>query len=750
MQSGVFDMPKVSVILTSRNHEKFICETIQSILMQTFEDFELIVWDDASTDDSWAVIGSCTDRRIKAFQNETQRYGANSLIRAITEIASGEYIAIHHSDDVWEPDKLQKQVEILDRLPEVGAVFSWANIIDDNGNKVEGSVLQRVFAQQNKTRHEWLRHFLLYGNALCHPSVLIRKQCYRDCGLYRLGMWQLPDFDMWTRLCLKYEIFVFPEPLVRFRWHGDGSNSSAINPMMLNRCAFEAYLILENYRQIDKLDDVLKILPWAEKYLGPNGSDPGFVLAMALLDITTFGGLRLFAQKMLFELISDPARAARIEELHSFDYMDFMEITQHGSIFVSALAETKNDATPLAKGIQTFKAGNCAAAIEHLSSAMTQEPDNPLPPAYLAFIAVHQGDLPKARNFIALCERIAPERYDITAAFGESLLKAGHPEIAADYLWAAVGARPDLLTAYPALAQSLNLSGRSEEAVSILESVAVVPSDMQANIQSALLQILAEHGNWRRFASRHQKMFPGNTGYCPVCASIKVLWFPLPDYYRQQSKQHGFKHSAFEMTSMGTYSCSVCGASDRERLYALFLDTMCRDKRATMPESMIHFAPEQALSKHIRQKQFFASYKTADLSMPGVDHHVDLQALPFDDDSCGFFICSHVLEHVPDDRKAIKELYRITKPGGGGLLMAPICTDMEKTREDPSITSESERWRLFGQNDHVRLYSHDDYVARIKESGFFLRQMTQEDFGGDVFRLLGLESTSILYVVSKP
>jgi tetratricopeptide (TPR) repeat protein len=82
--------------------------------------------------------------------------------------------------------------------------------------------------------------------------------------------------------------------------------------------------------------------------------------------------------------------------------------------------------------------------------------------------------------------------------------------------------------------------------------------------------------------------------------------------------------------------------------------------------------------------------------------------------------------------------------------MAPVCLEIEKTREDPSITRESERWRLFGQNDPVRLYTHDDYVARIEESGFSLRQMTRNDFGEEVFRLLGLKDTSILYVVSKP
>jgi SAM-dependent methyltransferase len=101
------------------------------------------------------------------------------------------------------------------------------------------------------------------------------------------------------------------------------------------------------------------------------------------------------------------------------------------------------------------------------------------------------------------------------------------------------------------------------------------------------------------------------------------------------------------------------------------------------PQSMIHFAPEPALSSHIRQKNLFACYATADKNMPGADFHVDLQDLPFEDKSYDFFICSHVLEHVPDDRKALRDLYRITWPGGCGLLMAPVCMEIKKPWKTP-------------------------------------------------------------------
>src|SRR5206468_12755719 len=109
---------------------------------------------------------------------------------------------IHHSDDAWEPEKLERQVAFLDGHPEIGAVFTNALAIDEVGSPLldRTHFLFNIFDQPNRTRHEWLRFFFTVSNALCHPSVLIRKLCYEDCGLYRAGFAQLCDFDMWIRL----------------------------------------------------------------------------------------------------------------------------------------------------------------------------------------------------------------------------------------------------------------------------------------------------------------------------------------------------------------------------------------------------------------------------------------------------------------------------------------------------------------------------------------------------------------------
>ena len=202
------------------------------------------------------------------------------------------------------------------------------------------------------------------------------------------------------------------------------------------------------------------------------------------------------------------------------------------------------------------------------------------------------------------------------------------------------------------------------------------------------------------------------------------------------------------MTSLESYACANCGASDRERLYAMWIEQEIEKGRFPENTRMIHFAPEPALSEKLKGVKAF-DCKTADLLMIDVDYKVDMMDLPFDDDHFDFFICSHVLEHVESDDRAIGELYRITKPGGAGILMAPIIVGLEKTVEDSHVKDEAGRWKLYGQGDHVRLYAHDDYVNKIRSHGFIVKEFGESYFGEDVFRSIGLKRTSVLYVVNK-
>lgn len=238
------------------------------------------------------------------------------------------------------------------------------------------------------------------------------------------------------------------------------------------------------------------------------------------------------------------------------------------------------------------------------------------------------------------------------------------------------------------------------------------------------------------------------SGWCPVCGLDSVAFAPLPAIYGKRARRYGYVHFGHaEMSSLDSYTCTNCGATDRERLYALWITQQAEKGRFGQDVSTIHFAPEKALSKKLRE--LITSYKTADLLMHSVDFRVDIMDLPFDNESFDFFLCSHVLEHVSSDDQAIEELYRITKRGGRGILMAPIVLGLKKTIEDPSVTDEAERWRLYGQNDHLRLYAHDDYVEKIRSHGFRVDELGENYFGTKTFVALGAKPTSILYVASK-
>jgi SAM-dependent methyltransferase len=255
-----------------------------------------------------------------------------------------------------------------------------------------------------------------------------------------------------------------------------------------------------------------------------------------------------------------------------------------------------------------------------------------------------------------------------------------------------------------------------------------------------MIDILSKTGSW---------FFSKKKSFCPVCDKANACYSALPDYYRDNALKHGYAYfGKGEMTALETYACSNCGASDRERLYAYWIGLQFKLNYLSDKSKIIHFAPEVALSIKLRTLNL-NTYHTADLMMDGCDYKIDIMRMPFEDESYNFFICSHLLEHVESDDKAISELYRITKKGGGGILMVPIINGLKNTVEDSSITDEAGRWRNFGQNDHVRLYAHDDFLNKAREHGFSVQELGEKHFGKTIFKRLGLKRSSVLYVVTK-
>lgn len=235
-------VPKVSVIIPSYNHEAYIGEAIQSVLLQDFQNYELLIADDSSSDHSVDVINTFTDARIKTFFLK-ENLGATEILKFLIERTQGEYIALLNSDDRWHQGKLSKQVAFLDQNPEYAACFTWADFINEHGELLDGNgpVDLEMFMRKNRTQCEWLNYFFYNGNCLCHPSVLIRRSVYETLGFYNGAFRQLPDFAYWVRLCTKYPFHILEEILVDHRrTTGENNNTSAVTGENTRRLMSEA------------------------------------------------------------------------------------------------------------------------------------------------------------------------------------------------------------------------------------------------------------------------------------------------------------------------------------------------------------------------------------------------------------------------------------------------------------------------------------------------------------------------------
>ena len=153
---------------------------------------------------------------------------------------------------------------------------------------------------------------------------------------------------------------------------------------------------------------------------------------------------------------------------------------------------------------------------------------------------------------------------------------------------------------------------------------------------------------------------------------------------------------------------------ERHRLLWLYLKN--ETDFFSTSHKVLHFAPEQAFFKKFKNLSLL-DYTTTDLNSPLADVSADICALPFQDNSFDIILCNHVLEHIPDDIKAMSELYRVLKPSGWGIFQIPQDLKRDLTFEDDSITDRKERAEIFGQYDHVRIYGLD-YFDRLIEAGF--------------------------------
>lgn len=202
--------PKVSVIMPVFNQAKYLESAIQSILDQTYSNFELLILDDGSNDKSREIIKSFKDKRIK-FYSHKQNMGLSKSLNFLINKARGNYIARMDGDDISMPNRLKIQLEFLDRNKKVAIVGSWAKIINDNG-QIIGEI-------KKPSQHFDIRKTILSDNPFIHSSVMFRKEIILALGAYDQRLIYSQDYDLWLRLVIKYKSVNLAKYLLSFRWN---------------------------------------------------------------------------------------------------------------------------------------------------------------------------------------------------------------------------------------------------------------------------------------------------------------------------------------------------------------------------------------------------------------------------------------------------------------------------------------------------------------------------------------------------
>jgi len=245
--------PKVSVCIPVYNGSDYIAESIESVLAQTYKDFQLIVVDNCSTDNTGEIVSNFQDPRLSYVRN-TQNIGLVGNENRCLDLAKGQYIYILHHDDIMLPDNLERKVNLLDEHPEVGFVHSNILLIDGKGEVVDHNIWcedsRRDYIKNGREVFEKYLAYLHFGASIFIGSVLARKKCYEHLGGFSPELPHCHDSEMWMRMSLLYNVACIGTPLVKYRVHQISASSKWGNYLSipyLKEHYLTARMILNSY-----------------------------------------------------------------------------------------------------------------------------------------------------------------------------------------------------------------------------------------------------------------------------------------------------------------------------------------------------------------------------------------------------------------------------------------------------------------------------------------------------------------------
>lgn len=323
--------PKVSICIPSYNHEKYIEKTIKSALAQTYKNFEIIISDDNSTDNTENVINRFKDPKIKFFKNSSN-IGPSANFNKLIEIAEGEYLLFIASDDILYEDAIDQYLNKISLNNDLYTLVCWCQTIDENGLEV-GSYNMNL-ANQKRDKNKFLNELFYKQNFLMNPGVFIKKQLFSLIKNFNLSLFQTHDLDLWVRILTSgFGIDVVEKKLIKYRIHqeslSNNGNNFKKNIIINSRYIFEIQQVLENYTKIDDFKLFLNTFPNVLKYPVVNEKYKYYYLmkeAFLVGNLYHSGyniAYKLFSCNLAYKINQDPKMLKDLELNFGYNLSDF-------------------------------------------------------------------------------------------------------------------------------------------------------------------------------------------------------------------------------------------------------------------------------------------------------------------------------------------------------------------------------------------------------------------------------------------
>lgn len=317
--------PKISILTPSFNHEKYIGFFIESVLAQTFSDFELIIVDDCSTDKSIEEIKKFQDSRIKLIQHEFNK-GINAALNTAFEQSSGEFLVFIAGDDMLKPNALEVLYNAHQENPQAICVYPLLSQIDAQNNETKA-----IFAQisNNRSREEMLHIVFMKNNCLTSPGMSMSREKF-DKILYPLdnAMCSHQDTQMHTKILTAGDVFIIQEAVIWYRFDENASNISLPSSITRTREQLEISTLLDTFLEIADLELLKKIFAKEIRESGiepKEGLIPFFLGRMALY--SQDWNRRSWGYRQIMHSYNTPQKAQKLHDTYGFAFKDYLKLS---------------------------------------------------------------------------------------------------------------------------------------------------------------------------------------------------------------------------------------------------------------------------------------------------------------------------------------------------------------------------------------------------------------------------------------